>query len=225
MHNIVATTLAIAGTAYAAVQGFDISHYQPNFDYNSAAASGARFGIVKCTEGISVVDEKFSDHYNGVTNAGMYRGAYHFARPQRSSGTDQANFFLNYGGGWTPDGITLPGMLDLENNPGSGGQCYGLSQASMVQWVSDFIETYGATTGRYPMIYTTNNWWRTCTGNTGAFNQKSPLVLARYSSSAGTVPGGWPYHTIWQNSANYAYGGDSDFFNGDENGLARLASG
>lgn len=171
-----------------------------------------------------MVDSGFSSHYNGATSAGLIRGAYHFAHPDSSSGTSQANFFLKNGGGWSGDGITLPGMVDLENNP-NGAQCYGLSQSSMVQWVSDFSSTYHSATGRYPLIYTTNNWWSTCTGNSQSFSQTNPLVLARYASSVGTIPGGWPYQTIWQNSDSYSYGGDSDIFNGNEAGLQKLATG
>ncbi len=39
--------LALPGAAYAAVQGFDISHYQPNVDYSGAYDSGARFVMIK----------------------------------------------------------------------------------------------------------------------------------------------------------------------------------
>src|SRR5205809_3007107 len=119
--------------------------------------------------------------------------------------------------------MTLPGMVDLENNP-SGAQCYGLSQLDMVAWIVDFVDTYLGTTGRFPMIYTTNNWWKTCTGNYNGFADYCPLVLARYAASPGTVPGGWTSYTIWQNSDRYTYGGDSDRFNGDETALLALAS-
>jgi Glycosyl hydrolases family 25 len=115
-------------------------------------------------------------------------------------------------------------MLDLENNP-SGPQCYELSQSAMVAWIVDFVDTYSGTTGRFPMIYTTNNWWSTCTGNYNGFANYCPLVLAKYAASPGTVPGGWPSYTIWQNSEHYLYGGDSDIFNGGEDGLLALAAG
>lgn len=115
-------------------------------------------------------------------------------------------------------------MLDLEYNP-SGDTCYGLSDSEMVAWIQDFVDTYRGETGRYPMLYTTADWWKTCTGDSSAFASTCPLVLARYSSSPGSAPGGWPYHTIWQNSNKYAFGGDSDIFNGDEDGLKKLASG
>lgn len=45
---IFATGLAaLAGVASATVQGFDISHYQSNVDFNAAYSSGARFVIIK----------------------------------------------------------------------------------------------------------------------------------------------------------------------------------
>ncbi|KAL8868474.1 MAG: hypothetical protein Q9174_004970 [Haloplaca sp. 1 TL-2023] len=209
----------------ATVKGFDISHYQANVNYQGAYNSGARFVIIKATEGTTYIDPAFSKHYTGATKAGLIRGGYHFARPTSSSGATQANFFLAHGGGWSGDGRTLPGMLDIEYNP-SGATCYGLSKSAMVSWISSFVNQYHSKTGRWPMIYSTNDWWTTCTGNSAAFNTKCPLVLARYSSAGpGTIPGGWPYQTIWQNSDSYAYGGDSDIFNGPLSGLKKLATG
>ena len=56
----------------------------------------------------------FSSQYTGAAKAGLIRGAYHFARPDSSSGAAQAKYFASNGGGWTSDGITLPGALDIE---------------------------------------------------------------------------------------------------------------
>lgn len=75
------------------------------------------------------------------------------------------------------------------------------------------------------MLYTNPSWWTTCTGNSNAFVNTNPLVLARYSSTIGTVPGDWPYQTIWQYADSYAYGGDADRFNGDQAALVKLATG
>jgi GH25 family lysozyme M1 (1,4-beta-N-acetylmuramidase) len=210
--------------ARSTVQGFDISSYQPNVNFQAAYNAGARFVIIKATEGTDYIDSTFSSHYIGATNAGFIRGGYHFAHPDSSSGATQATYFLAHGGGWSGDGITLPGMLDIEYNP-SGATCYGLSQSAMVAWVKDFSDTYYAKTKRYPMIYSTADWWNQCTGNSAAFHTTSPLVLARYGSSPGTIPGDWPFQTIWQNADSYAYGGDSDIFNGDLTQLKKIATG
>lgn len=86
---------------------------------------------VKATEGTTFIDASFSSHYNGATSAGLIRGGYHFAHPDSSTGAAQATFFLAHGGGWSNDGRTLPGMLDIEYNP-NGATCYGLSASAMV---------------------------------------------------------------------------------------------
>jgi GH25 family lysozyme M1 (1,4-beta-N-acetylmuramidase) len=115
-------------------------------------------------------------------------------------------------------------MLDIEYNP-SGATCYGLSESAMVTWIQDFVNTYHSSTSVYPLIYTTANWWSECTGNSAAFSSTCPLVLASYNTSPGTIPGGWPYQTIWQNSDSYIYGGDSDIFNGALSQLQAIAKG
>ncbi|KAK4168491.1 glycoside hydrolase family 25 protein [Cladorrhinum sp. PSN259] len=223
LYTALSLTLA-ALEAEAAVQGFDISHYQSSVNYQAAYNSGARFVIIKATEGTSYIDPQFSTHYTGATNAGLIRGGYHFAHPDSSTGAAQADYFLAHGGGWSGDGITLPGMLDLESVSGKG-TCFGLSTTAMVAWIKSFSDRYHTKTGRYPMLYTNPSWWTTCTGNSNAFVNTNPLVLARYASAPGTIPGGWPYQTIWQNSDSYTYGGDSDIFNGALSGLQKLASG
>jgi len=205
-------------------KGFDISSYQPNVNWNSVKANGAEFVIIKATEGTSYQNKQFSSQYTGATNVGIIRGAYHFAAPSTSSGAAQASYFLAHGGGWSSDGRTLPGMLDIEYNPYGSNKCYGLSTSAMVKWIHDFVDTYSSQTGRPPMIYTTTDWWKTCTGNNGGFGA-SPLVLARYSSSVGTIPNGWGYETIWQNADSGVFPGDQDVFNGDSAGLKRLAEG
>ena len=71
------------------------------------------------------------------------------------------------------------------------------------------------------VIYTTDDWWRSCTGNyTGVRQRTNPLWVARYGSAVGSLPGGWPYHTFWQYSE--AGGLDRDRFNGSYSNLTRL---
>ncbi|KAF7351399.1 Lysozyme [Mycena sanguinolenta] len=175
-------------------QGIDVSHYQGTVNWASVKAKGISFVYIKATEGTTYRDPNFSANYEGATTAGLIRGAYHFAHPDSSSGAAQAEYFLAHGGihagGWSGDGITLPGALDIEYNPG-GAECYGLSASAMVSWISDFSSTYHAKTTRYPVIYTTTNWWKTCTGNSAAFANNSPLWIAEYSSSLGALPAGW----------------------------------
>ncbi|KAI1332264.1 glycoside hydrolase family 25 protein [Xylariaceae sp. FL0255] len=217
MKSALIPLAALGQVVYATVQGFDISNYQPTVDFKSAYSSGARFVIIKATEGTDYIDPSFSSHYTSATSAGFIRGGYHFAHLDTSSGATQATYFLAHGGGWSGDGITLPGMLDLE------GSCV-LSASATVSWIEDFSNTYHSKTGVYPLIYSSPSWWSECTANSNAFVNTNPLVLADYASSP-DVPGGWPYETFWQYNDAYTYGGDSDLFNGDMAGLMAIAKG
>ncbi len=49
-----------------------------------------------------------------------------------------------------------------------------------------------------------------------------PTWVARYASAPGTLPGGWPFHTIWQYSSTPI---DQNRFNGDQSRLVALANG
>ncbi|KAJ9479049.1 hypothetical protein PHBOTO_002527 [Pseudozyma hubeiensis] len=207
----------------AYVDGFDVSRYQPNADMSGAYASGARFVVIKATEGTSVKSSTFSSQYNAATNAGLIRGAYHFARPDASSGSAQANYFLNNGGGWSSDGRTLPGALDLESSSGVA-TCYGLSQSQMVSWISDFGNTYHAATGRYPMLYTGAGWWNQCVASS-AFASNYALWVANYGVSSPKIPTGFNYWSFWQYGDSGKYPGDQDYWNGSLDSLKKYATG
>lgn len=88
---------------------------------------------------------------------------------------------------------------------------------------SDTLEISRLTTflHSYPVIYTTTDWWKTCTGNNSGFGTTSPLWIARYASTIGTLPAGWSFHTFWQYADHGANPGDANVFNGDLSGLKR----
>jgi len=203
----------------------DVSGYQGNVAWSTAYANGARFAYVKATEGTGYTNPYFAQQYDGSYNVGMIRGAYHFARPNISSGTTQADYFVDHGGGWSGDGKTLPGAVDLEYNPYSGGTCYGLSQSSMAAWIRAFSNEYHARTTRYPVIYTSTSWWSQCVGTAANFSSTSPLWVARYSSTVGMLPYAWSYYTFWQYADSGTFPGDQDRFNGAYSQLQAIANG
>lgn len=200
------------------VQGIDVSGHQGNVDWNAQWNAGKRFTWVKATEGTSYTSPSFGQQYNGSYDRGFIRGAYHFALPNKSSGATQANYFLAHGGGWTGDGKTLPGALDIEYNP-YGSNCYGLSKAAMGGWIKDFSDTYHAKTGKFPAIYTSTNWWNQCVS--GDFSKTNPLWVARYADSAGALPAGWSNYTVWQYSSSPI---DQNAFNGSYDRLKVFAT-
>ena len=210
----------------AGVQGLDVSSWQGSVNWAAQKSMGARFAYVKATEGTGYKSPSFGSQYMGAYNTGLIRGAYHFALPSTSSGKAQADYFVNNGGGWSGDGKTLPPLLDVEYNPypSLGNMCYNMTPAQMVTWISDFNKQMIARTGRAPAIYTTNDWWKTCTGNSAAF-KNNPLHLASYSTVVGSIPASWGYYSIWQYSDSGPFAGDSNVWNGTEASLATFARG
>jgi GH25 family lysozyme M1 (1,4-beta-N-acetylmuramidase) len=210
--------------AVAQTLGHDVSGHQGAVDWGQAAGAGARFVYVKATEGTGFVNPQFGQQYNGAHNAGIIRGAYHFARPDISGGAQQADYFIAHGGGWRRDGTTLPGVLDIEYNP-YGDACYGKDQASMTAWIADFASRYLATQRRSTVIYTSTSWWKLCTGNASRFGNTNPLWLARYAPQIGELPAGWDKQSIWQFSRGGALPGDQNYYNGPMNRVQALAGG
>ncbi|UCM87884.1 lysozyme [Streptomyces marincola] len=210
------------------VQGIDVSHWQGSINWTSVRNAGIQFAWMKATEGTNFKDSRFNTNYPAAHAAGVIRGAYHFARPDVSSGAVQANYFASNGGAWSRDNLTLPGVLDIEHNP-YGAQCYGLSTTQMRNWINDFHATYKSRTTRDIVIYTTASWWNTCTGNWTGMSAKAPLWVAHWTTGSPTIPAGFPTWTAWQYTATGRVSGisgdvDRNKFNGSRDRLLALAN-
>jgi GH25 family lysozyme M1 (1,4-beta-N-acetylmuramidase) len=203
--------------------GHDVSGHQPDIDWRATAAAGARFVYIKASEGTGYLNPAFNQQYSGSFAAGMIRGAYHFARPDATTGGAQATYFVDHGGGWTRDGHTLPGALDMEYNP-YGDACYGKDAPTLVAWIKDFATVYKARTGRRPVIYTSTMWWKRCTSNSPAFKNHA-LWLARYNTAVGELPAGWTTQDIWQFANQGPLPGDQNYYNGPIDRLKALVNG
>ncbi|HEU5353199.1 MAG TPA: GH25 family lysozyme [Actinocrinis sp.] len=213
----------VPATTAPQLPGIDVSAYQGNVNWASVAPN-IDFVYIKATEGTYYTNAYFAQQYNGSYNSGLIRGSYHFAIPDNSSGSAQADYFIGHGGGWSADGKTLPGALDIEYNP-YGAECFGLSQSAMVNWVWNFVNEYAAREHAYPPIYTTTDWWTTCTGNYSGFAAYDPLWVANFSASGGGPrPAGWGYYTFWQYASSGSLPGDQDVFNGAYSRLQALAT-
>lgn len=213
-----AVTAAVSG-----LPGIDVSSHQGNLNWASIAPN-IDFSYAKATEGTYYTNPDFTNQYEGPYNQGVIRGAYHFGIPNNSTGAAQADYFVKHGGGWSADGLTLPGALDIEYNP-YGAECYGLTKAQMTSWIWAFVKEYAFDTGVFPVIYSTYDWWSTCTSNDPGFASDDPFWIARYASSAGTLPAGYSFYTFWQYADSGSEPGDQDVFNGAYSRLQALALG
>ncbi|MEU6715998.1 GH25 family lysozyme [Nonomuraea sp. NPDC046802] len=205
----------------------DVSNWTGDIDWESVATGGGKFAFVQATEGTNYRNPRFDDQFGGASAAGLIRGAYHFAQPHESDGTAQADYFLQNGGNWVSDGQSLPGVLDIEDNPykdrNGKNSCYDLSAEDMVTWLKDFTKKYRQETGRHAIIYTTTSWWQTCTGNSDKF-RSNPLWLARWGGEPGELPKSWKRHTFWQSAEKGPLAGGQNSFNGSESQLRSLAN-
>jgi GH25 family lysozyme M1 (1,4-beta-N-acetylmuramidase) len=196
-----AALLAVLAASAYADTGPDVSSWQhPSgaaINWSQVHSDGHSFAIVKATEGpvsgSPYTNPYFTSDWAAVKANGMYRGAYHFARPAlptAQSATDQANYFLSVVGN-TSEGGDLPPALDLEVTG-------GLSSSDLIAWTQTFLSTVQASTGRKPLIYFSPNFWTSYMNNTTAFNSY-PLWLAYWTtSSSPPLPGGWSQYTFWQ---------------------------
>ena len=228
------TTLALAEIPATAAdiaasppKGHDVSSHQKNVNWPGAKAKGATFVYVKATESTTYRNPYFGQQYDGARKAGIIRGAYHFALPNKSSGASQAAYFVAHGGDWKADGWTLPPALDIEYNPYDKKHgCYGLSKAKMVSWIKAFSAEVNRETGRRPVIYTTTLWWKTCTGDNSSLASTHALWIARHNAAdAGSLPAGWSYWTFWQYDNSGSLPGDQNLFNGTVSQLRKFARG
>ncbi len=216
----------LAGAAAPQLSGPDVASYQhPNgasIDWSAVRRGGQTWAFVKATEGTTYTNPYFAGDWRGAATAGLYRGAYHYARPSSAaySARDQADFFAATIGSQTIPG-TLPPIIDLED-------AGGLSSSALVTWVSTFLTRLRAQTSRTPMLYTYPNFWHTRMADSKAFFGY-PLWIANYGVSAPQSLG-WAHWTFWQYTSTGSVSGiqtpgatDVSRFNGTPLDLAALA--
>lgn len=219
----------VEGRSTSWIPGIDVaSHQHPNgapIDWGAVARSGQRYAIVKATEGTTYRNPWFASDDLGARRAGLYVGAYHYARPKHpvdaSARAEAAYFAANMGDPNAPG--RLAPTLDLEEHG-------GLSPADLARWTQVFLVELEARTGKLPIIYTGSYFWNTHVRSTGF--GRYPLWLANYTSASqpSSLPTGWPTWTIWQWTSTGRVPGivgnvDLNRFGGGEAGFARLATG
>ena len=231
---------ATATASNTMLNGVDVASFQhPNgaaINWTNVAAAGNKFAAIKATE----VDTNFlytNPYYAGdaknAVAAGLYVSPYAFAIPnaQGSTAQSQADYAVRQAAAaqsatsYKVGGQYLPIELDIEYDPYAGtdgtNECYGLSPSAMVNWISGFVAEMKAKTGYPPIIYTTQGWWATCTGNSTSF-AGDPLWVAAYSAGTpGTLPAGWSTWMMWQYTSTGTVSGidasgntDLDYFTG-----------
>ena len=228
--GLVAQTGSRGSAALASVtpvQGTDVSSLQgASTSINWAEVAGSeRYIAIKASEGNYYTDPDYSGDVASAAAAGLYVMPYVFANPYESNASNQ-----NAGNGWgnvqaddgwkviagaTPayqsSALMLPVVVDLENDPyvnseTNSNACYGVSQSTMVAWITAFINEMKKDSGKTPIIYTTTSWWDSCTGDSTSF-KADPLWIASYGVTVPSIPAAWSNLTFWQYSNSGAVPG------------------
>ncbi len=177
------------------MKGIDVSNNNGAVNWAKIAADGVKFAWVKASEGTWFRDRYLGQNLQGARAHGVKIGAYHYARPDRSSPEAEADFFLSL---YKPQPGDLLPVLDFETHA-------SLSPFAMSAWAERFIARVKAKTGLETVLYTypyflrdsmagakalkgTKLWYADYTGVPGKLRYESfigglKLVAQQYSSS------------------------------------------
>lgn len=196
-------------------KGIDISKYQGNVDFKRIDTS-ISFIIIKSTEGINLKDKKFDYNWNNVKNTKqkVYRGAYHYFRPNKS-GIEQAKFFLETV--QFKKGDIVP-VIDVEQihyfvyytkvKVKRGHKIYYkkrrriyINNQVAYHNLRDMVDYIYKHLKVKPIIYTTTSHWNSYYAKSFQNEHHHFLWIADYRKKVKDpkVPFGWNWH-IWQYS-------------------------
>lgn len=197
---------------WATGMGLDGVHVPADLepDWIEVASHGNGFAYINVSEGNRRLNASFADQAAEARAAGLLVGGWHVARPDQSSGKTQGRLFASSGGGWKPDGRTLPGIVEFGG--GEARDCSGLDPAAMIAWVSEFAAEYRRFSGRVPVLATSASWWATCVGSDERLSDLNLALRAEpgepaESPTVPALPTGWTQPTLWlQEKADGACG-------------------
>ena len=238
-------SFATATPASALIEGVDVSNWQGNINWPAVPSSQFRFAIIKASEGTTYTDPYFQRNWEGAGSRGMYRGAYHFARPAGSTIAEidadaraEAYWFVSRiaSVGGMGGSMDLPAVLDLEY-PGDwksgvsapAYKCWFMSQAQLAQWMRTWLGTVHTLTGKVPILYTNSDYWNSCDGAPADIASSYRLWLASWGVSNPSIPRPWSSWIFWQDGGAPVPGIgsaiDHNYFCCDERSLQALAGG
>jgi len=131
------------------VTGIDLSEKNGPVDWEQLRRGELGFVYLRATEAIDLVDAMFDSNMERARKSGILAGAYHWLHPGLHVG-QQTNLFVNkvknFGG-------LLPPVVCLENHITNANE--------MEQNVLTFLRLIEQKVGVKPVIYTSENYWKT----------------------------------------------------------------
>ena len=202
------------------IRGIDVSHHQPEIDWDAVATQNIQFAYLKATEGLRHRDTRFKSYSRAARNAGIKIGAYHyFSFHTQRSGKDQAaNFIATVQRGM----LDLPPAVDVE---GAGNTTYHPDHEWLRRELRSCLESLTQHYGRPPIIYVNKFFYHRYLR--GHFDDYSFWIRDLF------FPAGWLFGKHWQVWQYHDRGCvtgiqgpvDLNVFQGDETAFTAFSSG
>lgn len=170
--------------------GCDVSRWQTVINWQTAKNAGAKFAIIKCSQGTTIKDAYFDANWAGSGAVGLPRSPYHYYIANQPP-IAQMDKFLN-----SDQGLgELPHVVDIEdpyNIPSP--TTYAANVKLALEYLTEQI-------GRLPMIYTRSSYWKVYLYKAMGWADRYPLWVAHYKDYLGPIvclpwsPNTW---SVWQ---------------------------
>lgn len=195
--------------------GIDVSHYQGRIDWEPVMKIQDSFPVsfvfVRATAGKDLEDRKFKENWKALKENSIYRGAYHYYRPDENS-IQQAINFINTVKLEKGD---LPPVLDIENVPST--QSIDSLKLGLKRWLNRVENHYKIK----PILYSGEDFY-----NRFLYEdfEEYTIWIANYRFLKETIEPDWKF---WQFTDKASVPGcltavDVNIFNGDSLQLKKL---
>lgn len=195
-------------------RGIDIANYQGYPDWTAVRDDGVEFAFIKATEGTGYVNETFSGNWPQISEVGIKRAAYHFARPDLNLPEDEAQFF------WSvvqAQGVAVGDVfaVDIEDFLGSLKR----ARLPVAQWTLRWLQAFQALSDTRAMLYINRSDIIEYGFSQYPEFAEFGLWFAAWIDSFPPVPAPWDVIAVWQAHAEGQVAGisgkvDTDYFNG-----------
>lgn len=189
----------------------DVSSNQGVIDWPAVASDGVTDVFIRLSLGYGDLDKMALHNSQEAEKAGIRVSYYHFAYPDRRTGTvegdakQEAQYFVS----WACDTYPAPHWLAVDLEPWGNQKDTPLNRQEFLLWVKTFIQEVTALTGVVPLLYSYTPYLNAkLPGDHGL--GMVPLWVANYGKvSTPPLPIGWDRFFMWQYSSDGAVKGIS----------------
>ncbi len=205
------------------ILGIDVSRWQGQIDWNTAARAGYTFAVLRATSGNYYTDPTFYINWRDASEAGLALSAYHVVVPGIPARA-QIDRFLSVLDGRQ---AAFPLVLDVEMDKTRDKK--PVTAAQLTPLVAECAQLIAALDGRNPIIYTGVWFWNSKIQRSNTWSQYD-LWVASYGGSQPALPADWQEWCFWQTTNEGKVPGvtskftDLDEFNGSEEAFAQYLS-